>query len=137
MKTKIILILSAAAMIFTSCTTNGMFASMSQTNVTLAEPNYEITAANIKGEASAGYLIGISYAMGPTAGTLALVRIQGDGLLYDKAIENLWENYKAKHGSIEGKKLALTNVRYDTDMINLLLYTKATVSIRADVVEFK
>jgi hypothetical protein len=31
----------------------------------------------------------------------------------------------------------LINVRYDADIINLLLYTKVTIYITADVVEFQ
>ena len=137
MRMKSVLVLAAAALLATGCMSNGMFMSMNQTNVQLSEPNYEIVAANVKGEASAGYLIGLSYGMGPAAGTIALIRIQGEGLLYDQAIKNLWDNYKEKHGSIEGKKLALTNVRYDTDNLNLILYTNAKVSVRADIIEFK
>lgn len=137
MRMKIVLLLAATAFLATGCMTNGMFVSMNQTNVQLSEPNYEIVAANVNGQASAGYLIGLSYGMGPAAGTIALIRIQGDGLLYDQAIKNLWDNYKEKHGSIEGKKLALTNVRYDTDNLNLLVYTKASISVRADIIEFK
>ena len=137
MRLKIVMLLTAAVFLTTGCMSNGMFMSMNQTNVMLSKPNYEIVAANVKGEASAGYLIGLSYGMGPAAGTIALIRIQGDGLIYDQAIKNLWDNYKEKHGSIEGKKLALTNVRYDSDNLNLLVYTKASISVRADIVEFK
>ena len=137
MRLKAVLVLAAAAVLATGCMTNGMFVSMNQTNVMLSKPNYKIAAANVKGEASTAYLFGLSYGMGPSAGTLGLIRIEGDGGVYEKALEKLWENYKEKHGSIEGKKLALTNVRYDSDMLNLLLYTKLTVSMRADVIEFE
>ena len=54
-----------------------------------------------------------------------------------EALENLWKEYEEKHGSVIGKKLALVNVRYDSDALNLILYTKAKISIRADIVEFK
>jgi hypothetical protein len=30
----------------------------------------------------------------------------------------------------------LANVRYDTDILNLFIYTKVMVNVRADVVEF-
>jgi hypothetical protein len=62
--------------------------------------------------------------------------VSGSGQLYGAALEDLWSSFAAEHGSPEGRKLALTNVRSDTDALNLLLYTSSTVTIRADVVEF-
>jgi hypothetical protein len=62
--------------------------------------------------------------------------VDGTGLLYKEAVENLWANFADEHGSPEGRRLALVNVRYDTDNLNLLVYTKPKVSIRADIVEF-
>ena len=53
------------------------------------------------------------------------------------ALENLWENYEAEHGEVEKGKLALTNVRYDADILNLIVYTQLKVTVRADVVEFR
>jgi hypothetical protein len=58
-------------------------------------------------------------------------------MLYAEALQNLWNNYEANHGAMGDKKLALTNVRYDTDMLNLILYTKVKVIVRADIVEFE
>jgi hypothetical protein len=62
--------------------------------------------------------------------------VSGSGQLYGAALEDLWSSFAAEHGSAEGRTLALTNVRSDTDALNLLLYTSSTVTIRADVVEF-
>jgi hypothetical protein len=69
-------------------------------------------------------------------GTLALARVQGEGALYRQALQNLWANFRAEHGDVEGRDLALVNVRFDGDALNLILYTRPTVSVRADVVEF-
>jgi hypothetical protein len=56
--------------------------------------------------------------------------------MYDDAVQDLWEKYKEKNGDIEGKKLALVNIRYDTDILNLFVYTQTKLYIHADVVEF-
>ena len=68
--------------------------------------------------------------------TLALARVSGDGMLYAAALEDLWRNSSERHGSVEGRTLALTNVRFDGDALNLILVTRPTVTVRADVVEF-
>lgn len=129
-----VLVLSAAFL--AGCAQSGMFMSANLTNTELGEANYRIVATNVTGTSSAAYLLGVSYSYGGTTSALAFVRVQGTGLLYQEALADLWKNYEEKHGSVEGKKLSLVNVRYDSDHINLFLYTSATVSIRADVVEF-
>ena len=111
--------------------------AFNSTNVNLEEDNFTITASNVSGEAESGYLLGFSYPYGPTASTLALARVDGTGMLYSEALQNLWANYESEHGNIEGQQLALTNVRYDTDILNLILYTKVKVMVRADIVEFE
>jgi hypothetical protein len=119
------------------CITTGAFHSANLTNVTLEDDNFTVVARDVAGEAQAGYLLGLSYGVGSAMQTLALVRVEGEGLLYKEAIENLWNNFEENYGPVEGRKLALVNVRYDTDAMNiLLLYTQPRVSIRADVVEF-
>jgi hypothetical protein len=125
------------ALLLSGCASSGLFFSMNNTAVELSENNYEIVATNIAGEAEAGYLLGLSFSAGAATNTLALARVSGSGMLYKEALENLWKNYEEKHGSVVGKKLALVNVRYDSDALNLILYTSAKISIRADVVEFK
>jgi hypothetical protein len=125
------------AIILTSCASTGAFNTATLTEVQLSEADYEIVAVNIKGEASAGYILGASGAI--TAGqiqTIALARVSGSGMIYSEAIENLWENFRKEYGETEGRSLALINVRFDTEALNLILYTQPTVSVRADVIEF-
>ncbi|MCW9711427.1 hypothetical protein LQ318_00790 [Aliifodinibius salicampi] len=125
------------AMLLTACTSSGAFLSANQTIVNLNEGNYALSATNVAGEAESAYLLGLSYSTGFTASTLAIARVEGTGMLYAEALENLWENYENEYGAISGQKLALTNVRYDTDILNLVLYTKVKVMVRADIVEFE
>ena len=139
MKNKIILLglfLSVVLFIY-GCSTSGMFTSINSTNVELRQANYKIVATNVSGESEAGYLIGITIPSGSLTNTLAFVRVSGTGMLYKEALENLWDNYKEKYGNIEGEKLALVNVRYDTDALNLFLYTSAKIYVRADVIRFE
>jgi len=136
MKKIIIRVAVLSALFLSGCTTSGAFLSLNQTQVRLAEANYSITATNVHGEAESAYVLGISYSSGLTTTTLAAGRVEGSGLLYKEALENLWKNYEMDNGTIDGKHLALANVRYDTDILNLLIYTKVIVSVRADVIEF-
>lgn len=127
----------SVALLLAGCASSGKFQSMNVTNVELSEPNYRIVATNISGEASAGYLLGLSVSAGGEMQTGALLRVKGEGMLYKEALENLWNNFEAAHGSVAGRNLALINVRYDADAMNVLgLYTQPKISIRADVIEF-
>lgn len=119
------------------CTSSGAFISTNRTNVNLEQDNFNIVASNVSGESESGYVLGFSYSYGLVANTIAIARVDGTGMLYTDAIQNLWNNYEAGHGSIEGKNLALTNVRYDADILNLIIYTKVKVTVRADVVQFE
>lgn len=133
------LIVIAFILTTTGCVSTGSFPSANVTNVELSEANYEIVATDVSGEASAGYILGFSagFGVGSQMSTLALARVEGDGDLYRQAIQNLWANFRAEHGDVEGRDLALVNVRFDGDALNLfLLYSRPTVSIRADVIEF-
>lgn len=121
----------------TGCTNSGAFLAANQTIVNLNEGNYSIAATNVTGESEAGYILGLSYSTGLTATTLALARVDGTDKLYADALENLWSNYEAVHGEIQTGSLALANVRYDSDILNLVLYTKVKVTVRADIVEFE
>jgi hypothetical protein len=120
----------------TGCASSGAFMSGNVTDVQLQRNNFRIIAQNITGEAQAGYLIGGTFSTGFATNTFALFRVSGTGMLYKEALENLWKNYETAHGSIEGKKIALINVRYDADALNLIIYTQPKITIRADVVEF-
>jgi hypothetical protein len=129
-------VLGLFVVLINGCATSGAFIAANVTNVELAEPNFKIVATNVSGESEAGYLIGVSYSMSTITNTLALIRVEGTGQLYKEALEKLWQNYEKYNGSPAGKKLALVNVRYDADILNLFLYTKVKYFIRADVVEF-
>ena len=139
MKNKIFLagLLLFSLSLLYGCSTSGMFTSANLTNVELRKANYKIAATNISGEAEAGYIIGATFPVGPLTQTFALVRVSGTGMLYKEALENLWKNYEDKYGKVEGDKLALINVRYDSDALNLILYTSAKIYIRADVIRFE
>jgi hypothetical protein len=114
-----------------------MLRSANVTNVELSSANYRVLARDVSGEASAGYLLGVSASTGQDIGTVALIRVQGDGQLYKHAIESLWEEFEAEHGPVAGRALALVNIRHDVDCLNALgLYTRARMWVRADVVEF-
>lgn len=118
------------------CASGGMFTGENRTDVQLQQNNFKIVARGVSGESQVGYLFGASMSMGMTSAGFALVRIEGTGMLYKEAIDNLWQNYETVHGPVEGKKLALANIHYDADALNLIVYTRTKVSIRADVVEF-
>jgi len=134
-KPQLFLIIIAVA--FVGCTNSGAFIAANQTIVNLNEGNYSLAATDIQGEAEAGYILGLSFSNGLTTNTIAIARVDGTDKLYAAALENLWKNYSEDHGSIDNEKLALTNVRYDADILNLVLYTKVKVTVRADVIEFE
>jgi len=122
---------------FTGCSNAGMFSSVNVTDVRLSEDNYDVVATNITGSSRAGYILGFSFGPAAQVSTAAIARVSGTGMLYKEALENLWENYEIDHGPREDKRVALVNVHYDTDILNLLLYTEVKLFIHADVVEFK
>lgn len=131
-----LLFLLFASVALAGCATTGAFDSANLTDVRLSEANYEVVATNVTGEASAGYVFGVSGGFYRHMQTLAVARVSGSGFLYGEALQDLWENFRAEHGETEGRNLALVNVRYDTEALNLLVYTEPTVIVRADVVEF-
>ena len=118
------------------CASTGMHAAASLTNVGLSQANYRIVARSVSGEARAGYVLGASFGFGMYTQAFAVARVSGERALYQAAMNKLWQNFEAKHGSVEGKRLALVNVRYDLTDLNLLLYTQPRLLIEADVVEF-
>ncbi len=130
------LIIIAVLLTITGCATGGMFMSSHVTDVQLQKNNFKIVARDISGEAKAGYLFGASVSLGASTSTFALLRISGSGELYKEALQNLWKSYEATNGSVEGKKIALVNVRYDAEALNLWVYTQPRIVVRADVVEF-
>jgi hypothetical protein len=130
-------VLVVSLLILSSCSNNGMFVGLNQTSVELGEANYEIVASNVLGQSQAGYVLGFSAPLGAATNTFAVARVNGTGMLYKEALEDLWKNFEAEHGKIDGRKLALANLRYDSEALNLLVYTEVKVFIRADVIEFK
>lgn len=130
-------ILLIALVYLSGCSTGGSFIAHNATSVELSEQNFEFAARNVEGTSSADYLIGVSYSSGFIANTIAIARLGGSAKLYDDAIVNLWDNFRKEYGDTEGRNLLLTNIRYDTDIINLLLYTKTNLYIHADIIEFE
>ena len=135
---QILLFLSLVIMVTLSsnCANSGMFLASNVTSVELAEPNFKILAKNVSGESSVSYVLGISYSFGSMTESVGIIKAGGTGMLYTEAMNNLWTNIEAKIGGIKDRKIAFINVRYDSDMLNLLVYTKAKVFVRADVIEF-
>jgi len=138
MKKSILILSSLILMVYLSgCSTGGSFMANNVTNVELSKQNFEFVARNVEGFSRAEYVIGLSYSSGFMANTLALVRTGGSAKLYDDAIKNLWDNFRKDYGDTEGRNLLLANVRYDTDILNLLLYTQTDLYIHADIIEFE
>lgn len=126
----------AIGVALTGCVTGGAFPAANLTSVELRDQNYTVIATDVVGSASAGYVLGFSAGWGPQMQTLAIARVEGEGQLYGAALEDLWDQFEEEHGPAAGRALGLVNVRFDADALNLILYTKATVWVRADVVEF-
>lgn len=133
----LILLILGAMIIFGGCANTGMYLSSHQTQIQLTEPNFRIVAKNVSGEAKSAHLFGLTYSLGAMTETIGLIKLEGTGKLYQEAMEDLWNNYEKAHGPVEGKKLALVNVRYDSDFSNWIVYTGANIFIRADVIEFQ
>jgi len=140
MKKKLIVLsvlgLVSSLVFFSGCASSGLLVSSNITNVELSKGNYKIIATSVTGQASAKYILGISTGVGVYQQTFGLIPLTKDRQLYKIAVQNLWENFEISYGSPVGKKLALVNMRYDSEALNLLVYTKPTVTIIADVVEF-
>lgn len=137
MRRNLLLLPGLLLVILPGCASTGMFPSAHLTEVHLSDGNFTVMATNVSGEAEAGYLIGLSGALYTEMRTLALARVSGTGQLYSEALQDLWRNFEAANGPVAGRRLALVNVRFDSDALNLLLYTRPRVFVRADVVEFE
>lgn len=135
-KTIIIAIAVSMAIIFSGCGTGGAFQANHVTNVELSGPNFNIVAKNVHGSAMQGYILGLSYSQGSDIGSFGVVKVAGVEKPYDTALQNLWKNFEAEYGSAEGKKLALVNIRHDSELLNTFFYAQAKYFITADVVEF-
>lgn len=130
------LVLSYFALLLPGCATGGAFIAQNRTNVELSADNFQYVARDVVGSAHADFILGFGVSTGPTANTLAIARVGGTATLYHDAVSDLWRNFEEEHGSVDGRNLVLANVRYDADILNLLLFTKTTLYVHADVVAF-
>ncbi|MGC1243982.1 MAG: DUF6567 family protein [Chryseosolibacter sp.] len=119
------------------CTSTGVTASSHVTNVQLTEPNFRMVMPNVSGEAASDAILGLSFSFGMATSQVALIPLSKNRMLYQAAMKKLWENFEAANGPVSGRRLALTNLRYDSDCLNVIVYTKAKTVIVADVVEFE
>lgn len=128
--------LALGATMLSGCFSSGLLASANITNVELAKGNYKIVGTSMMGSASAQYLFGASVGMGIYMQTIAIIPLTQNRQLYTLAMVDLWKNFETKYGSPVGRKLALVNIRYDSEALNVMVYTSPKVTIIADVVEF-
>lgn len=135
-KTAGALAVAASVLVLGGCASSGMMAAGNLTNVDLGDGDYRVVATDVGGEATAHYVLGISAPYWFQTVAVAVARVGGSEFLYRAALADLWRNFEAEHGSVEGRSLALVNLRFDFEALNLLVYTRPTVSVRADVVEF-
>jgi hypothetical protein len=124
-------------LLFSACSSTGVTASSHVTNVQLTSPNFRLVKANVSGEASSDAILGISFSFGMATSQMAIIPLSKERMLYQAAMKNLWDNFEATNGQVAGRRLALANLRYDSDCLNVLVYTKAKTVIVADVVEFE
>jgi len=137
MKKIFVLLISIPLLVLLSgCGTGGAFQATHVTSVELSQPNFNIVARDLHGTAMQGYLLGISISQGSDVGTFAFFKVAGVEKLYDTAIKDLWNNFRENYGDTKGKKLALTNIRQDSEILNTIVYTQANYFITADVIEF-
>lgn len=123
--------------LMSSCASSGLTASSHVTNVQLTNANFKVIAINVTGEASSEAILGVSYGVGLATTQLSLIPLTDERMLYKNAIKNLWADFETKNGPTGNRRLALVNVRYDSEALNLFVYTKVTTAIVADVVEFE
>jgi hypothetical protein len=131
------LLIFGLGLLVTGCASTGLTASSHVTNVQLTNPNFRIVATNISGEASADGILGVSYGLGLATTQLVIIPLADDRMLYKNAMQSLWSNFEKVYGPATNRKLALVNIRYDSESLNLFFYTKVTTAVVADVVEFQ
>jgi hypothetical protein len=134
---KLLISLAALSLVAGGCASSGLTASSHVTNVQLNTTNFRVVATNVVGQSSASAVLGVSFGVGIGTAQLALIPITEDRMLYKQSISDLWANFEKTNGPVVGRRLALVNVRYDSESLNLILYTKITSVIVADVVEFQ
>ncbi len=136
MKSYTFIILMTVAFLLNGCGNSGMFLASNSTEVQLKEGNYTIVAKNVTGTSETSYLLGASYSWGIATNSVGIIPLDSNKMLYKEARESLWENFEKQGESIEGRTLALVNIQYDSNTANFLIYTKASVSMTADIIEF-
>lgn len=140
MKTRMIFFFVGIAVmsagLFTGCSSTGVHASANVTQVQLAHANYKIVATSVAGKAQAEYLFGASMSIGMYNQTFALIPLTKDRALYKLALADLWKNFEAAYCDARGRRLALINVRYDSEAANFFFYTRPRITLVADVIEF-
>ncbi len=102
---------------FTGCSTIGRFPHVSSTEVNLSQNNYRIIHSNVIGRSSGYRLLGFIPLKDPT---------------YTDAMTNLYQTA----GIPDGSAIALTNVVQEDTTLFLFLFSRNTITIRADFVEF-
>ena len=139
MKTKTLMLslVAGGAFLLSGCASTGLTASSHLTNVQLSHGNYRIVATNISGEGSAEAVLGFSVGVGFGTSQVALIPLSKSRMLYGTAMKNLWDNFESKHGPVANRRLALVNMRFDSDALNLFVYTKVNTVVTADVLEFE
>jgi len=133
----VVAMLMVVSMCLCSCASTGVTASSHLTNVELGDPNFRIIATNVSGQASSKALLGFSLGVGLGTSQVALIPLNENRLLYGTAMKSLWDNFEASHGPAGNRRLALVNMRFDSEALNLVVYTKVTTVVVADVVEFE
>lgn len=137
MKLYTLITLFTLSLLWTGCGNSGAFIASNSTEVQLRKANYRIAAINVTGSAEKAYMLGLSHSWGLSTQSFGLIPLEGSGTLYKDAREDLWKTFEEQYSSVEGKSMALVNIKYDATTINYVLYTKARVTITADVIEFK
>ena len=130
-------LLCVFALLMQGCASTGLTAASQLTNVQLGSPNFRIVATNVSGEASVRGVLGFSFGFGMAASQVVLIPLENDRTLYRNAMTNLWENFEAANAAPINRKLALVNVRYDSEALNTFVFTKISAVVVADVVEFQ
>lgn len=137
MKSYSFIILMTLTLVLTGCGNTGMFVASNSTEVQLKEGNYTIVAKSVTGTSEISYLFGASYSWGVATNSIGIIPLDGKKMLYKEARESLWDNFEKQGESIEGRRLALINIQYDSNTTNFMVFTKASVSITADIIEFE
>lgn len=137
MKIYVPVLLFGLAVLSTGCASSGLTASSHVTNVQLTNPNFHIVATSVSGEASSKGVLGVSVGFGMAASQMSIIPLTKDRMLYRAAMKDLWANFEKQNGPVANRRLALVNIRYDSECLNLFLFTRLTSNIVADVVEFE